>query len=68
MYALKHIKKIDVNIIYNSNKEIFTILQVPKLFRSKIKLYLIENLERYASALSNLSIINKILGRMAKLV
>jgi len=43
-----------------TNKEIFTILQVAKLFKSKIKFLPRRKGERYASALTNLSLSNKI--------
>ena len=43
-----------------TNKESFTILQVAKLFKSKIKFLPRRKGERYASALTNLSLSNKI--------
>tara|TARA_X000000950_G_scaffold275145_1_gene361096 strand:- start:566 stop:1453 length:888 start_codon:yes stop_codon:yes gene_type:complete len=43
-----------------SNKESFTILNTAKLFKSKIKLLPTRNGERYASALTNLTMSNKI--------
>lgn len=50
-----------------SNKESFTILQVAKLFRSKIKLVSPRKGERYASALSNLALTNKIYRSYGKI-
>ena len=43
-----------------SNKESFTILQVAKMFGKKIKFLPRREGERYASALTNLSLSNKI--------
>ena len=43
-----------------SNKEKYSILDVAKLFKSKIKMYPARKGERFASALSNLALSNKI--------
>ena len=43
-----------------SNRKSFTILEVAKMFKSKIKFLSVRKGERYASALSTLSISNKV--------
>jgi len=50
-----------------SNKESYTVLQVAKLFKSKIKFLPPRAGERYASALSNLSLSNKIIRSYGKI-
>ena len=50
-----------------SNKESFTILDVAKMFKSKIKFLPIRKGERYASALTNLSLSNKIYRSYGKI-
>ena len=50
-----------------SNKESFTILEVAKLFGSKIKLLPPREGERFASALTNLSLSNKIFRHYGKI-
>ena len=49
-----------------SNKESFSILQVAKLFKSKIKFLPPRKGERFASALTNLSLSNKIYSTFGK--
>ena len=50
-----------------SNKESFTILEVAKLFKSKIKFLPPRKGERYASRLTNLSLSNKIYRNYGKI-
>lgn len=50
-----------------TNKDSFTILEVAKMFKSKIKLFPKRKGERYASALANLSLSNKIYKTYGKL-
>ena len=50
-----------------SNKESYTIREVAKLFKSKIKFIPSRKGERYASALSNLSLSNKIYRNYGKI-
>ena len=50
-----------------SNKESFTILEVAKMFNSKIKYLPSRKGERYASALTNLSLSNKIYKTFGKI-
>jgi len=50
-----------------SNKESFTILDVAKMFKSKIKFLPLRKGERYASALTNLSLSNKIYRSYGKI-
>ena len=50
-----------------SNKESYTILEVAKLFNSKIKFLPARKGERYASALTNLSLSNKIYKTYGKI-
>ncbi len=49
-----------------SNKESFTILQVAKLFGSKIKLLPKREGERYASALTSMNLSNKVIKKFGK--
>ncbi len=50
-----------------SNKKTYTILQVARLFKSKIKLLPRRKGERYASALTNISFTNKVHKRFGKI-
>ena len=50
-----------------TNKDSYTILEVAKMFKSKIKLFPKRKGERYASALANLSLSNKIYKTYGKL-
>ena len=50
-----------------TNKESFSILQVAKLFKAKIKFLPIRRGERYASALSNISLSNKVYKNFGKI-
>ena len=50
-----------------SNRESYTVLQVAKLFKSRIKFLPRRAGERYASALSNLSLSNKIIRSYGKI-
>ena len=50
-----------------TNKESFSILQVAKLFKSKIKLLPRREGERYASALKNMSLSNKVYKNFGKI-
>ena len=50
-----------------SNKEKYSILDVAKLFKSKIKMYPARKGERFASALSNLALSNKIYKSFGKI-
>jgi len=50
-----------------SNKESFSILQVAKLFKSKIKMLPPRKGERYASALSNIVVSNKVYKNFGKI-
>ena len=50
-----------------SNKKSYSIIQVAKLFNSKIKYLPVRPGERYASALANLSFINKVHKRYGKI-
>tara|TARA_B100001057_G_C22869059_1_gene957916 strand:+ start:7705 stop:8598 length:894 start_codon:yes stop_codon:yes gene_type:complete len=53
--------KLDKNRYYSiSNKESFTIIEVAKLFKSKVRFLPVRKGERYASALTNLSLSNKV--------
>ena len=46
-----------------SNKQSFSILEVAKMFKSKIKLLPKRQGERYASALTNMSLNNKVIKK-----
>ena len=46
-----------------SNKKSYTILEVAKMFKSKIKLFHHRRGERYASALTNMNLSNKVYNR-----
>jgi len=50
-----------------SNKESYSILQVAKLFKSKIKFLPYRKGERYASALTNMSLSNKVIKNFGKI-
>jgi UDP-glucose 4-epimerase len=50
-----------------SNKKSYTILQVAKLFNSKIKMLPPRNGERYASALTNMNLSNKVYKMFGKI-
>ncbi len=50
-----------------SNKESYSILQVAKLFKSKIKFLPHRKGERYASALTNMSLSNKVIKNFGKI-
>ena len=50
-----------------SNKESYSILQVAKLFKSKIKFLPYRKGERYASALTNMSLSNKVIKNFKKI-
>ena len=50
-----------------SNRKVYSILEVAKLFNSKIKFYPKRKGERYASALTNLSFNNKVHKRYGKI-
>ena len=50
-----------------SNKESYSILQVAKLFKSKIKFLPYRKGERYASALTNMSLSNKVIKNFGKM-
>jgi UDP-glucose 4-epimerase len=50
-----------------SNKESYTILQIAKLFKSKVKLMPFRKGERYASALTNLALSKKIYRNYGKI-
>ena len=50
-----------------SNKKSYTILEVAKMFRSKIKLLPRRRGERYASALTNMSLSNKVYKKFGKI-
>ena len=50
-----------------SNKKTYSILEVAKLFKSKIKYLPERSGERYASALTNMSLNNKIHKRFGKI-
>ena len=65
--CIKAWKKNECKYYGISNKESYTILQVAKLFKSKIKFLPRRAGERYASALSNLSLSNKIIRSYGKI-
>ena len=65
--CIKAWKKNECKYYSISNKESYTILQVAKLFKSKIKFLPRRAGERYASALSNLSLSNKIIRSYGKI-
>ena len=50
-----------------SNRESHSILEVAKMFKSKIKLLAPRRGERYASALTNMNLSNKVYKILAKL-
>ena len=50
-----------------SNKESYTIIEIAKLFKSKIKFLPSRKGERYASALTNLALTNKIYRNYGKI-
>ena len=50
-----------------SNKESYSILQVAKLFKSKIKFLPYRKGERYASALTNMSLSNKVIKNFGRI-
>ena len=50
-----------------SSKKNFTILQVAKLFKSKIKYLPPRQGERYASALTNMNLSNKVYKKFGKI-
>ena len=50
-----------------SNKESYSILEVAKMFQSKIKLLSPRRGERYASALTNMNLSNKVYKRFGKI-
>ena len=68
-----------INVCYNawkkdkckhysiSSKKSFTILEVAKLFGSKIKFYPPRKGERYASALTNMNLTNKVIKKFGKI-
>jgi len=65
--CIKAWKKNECKYYSISNKESYTVLQVAKLFKSKIKFLPRRAGERYASALSNLSLSNKIIRSYGKI-
>ena len=65
--CIKAWKKNECKYYGISNKESYTVLQVAKLFKSKIKFLPRRAGERYASALSNLSLSNKIIRSYGKI-
>ena len=50
-----------------SNKKSYSILQVAKLFKTKIKFLPSRRGERYASALTNMNLLNKVHKRFGKI-
>ena len=50
-----------------SNKKSYTILQVAKMFRSKIKYLPTRKGERYASALTSMNLSNKVFKKFGKI-
>ena len=60
MYATMHGKKNKCRHYSISNKKSYTILQVAKMFDSKIKLLSARRGERYASALTSMNLSNKV--------
>ena len=64
---MRHGKKINVNIIVLANKKSYSILEVAKMFKSKLKYLKPRPGERYASALTKISSNNKIIQKYGKI-
>ena len=66
-YVLRHGKKKRPRHYSISNKESYTILEVAKLFQKKIKYLPKRDGERYASALTNMNLSNKVYKHCGKI-
>ena len=66
MFCFKAWKKINANIIAFQIKKVFSI-KVAKMFQTKVKYLPSRKGERYASALSSMSLNNKVLKNFGKI-